>query len=197
MGWLIALAVIVLLAVMPLGLRAKYDTDGARVRLFIGPLRFTVYPSKEKVEKKHKEKVSSRKKSKKEKPKKGGSLSDFWPLVDAGVDFLEDLLCRKLRVKLLQARIVMAGDDPCDLAIHYGEAWAALGNLVPVLERFLIIKKRDLQVQCDFTAEKTLIDANLVLSITLGRAVSLGVRHGIRVLREYMKIMKLRKGGAV
>ena len=197
MGWLIALAVIVLLAVMPLKLRAKYDTDGARVRLYVGPLGFTVYPSKEKGEKKLKEKASSHKKSKKEIIKKGGSLSDFWPLVDAGVDFLEELLCRKLRVKLLQARIVMAEDDPCDLAIHYGEAWAALGNAIPLLERFLIIKKRDLQVQCDFTAEKTLIDANLVLSITFGRALSLGVRHGIRMLREYMKIMKLRKGGAV
>lgn len=195
MGWLIALAVIVLLALMPITLRAKYDAGGARVRLFVGPVRFNLYPS-EKADKK-KADHNAKKKTKKEKTTKGGSLTDFWPLVDAGVDFLQDLLCRKLRVKLLQARIVMAGDDPCDVAVNYGRAWAALGNLVPVLERFLIIKKRDLQVQCDFTAEKTLIDANLVLSITAGRALALGVRYGTRMLREYMKIMKLRKGGAV
>jgi len=52
-------------------------------------------------------------------------------------------------------------------------------------------------VECDFTAEKTLIDAHLELTITLGRLMHLGLRHGIRVLREYSKIVKLRKGGAV
>ena len=49
----------------------------------------------------------------------------------------------------------------------------------------------------DFTAEKTVIYARLDLSITVGRLLSLGVRYGIRVLREFIRITKLRKGGAV
>ena len=198
MGWLIALAAVAALAFLPLGIKAKYDEGGAAVWLILGPVRTLLYPS-QKTEKKQKKEApaQSQEKKKSGSNKKGGSFSDFFPLLDAVLDFLGDLLCRKLRVKKLQAKVIMAGDDPCDLAVNYGRAWAALGNLVPLLERFFVIKKRDLQVECDFDAEKTLIDANLEITITLARLLHLGLRYGIRVLREYLKIMKLRKGGAV
>ena len=203
-GWLIALAIIVLLAVLPLGVSAIYDTGGPKVRLILGPYKMILFP-KEKKEKKAKEKKqktekATKKKTKeapKPKEKSGGSISDFFPLVDALLDFLGDFFCRKLRVNRLELNLVLAGDDPCDLAVNYGRAWAALGNLVPVLERFFVIKKRDMQVQCDFTAEKTVVYGRLDLSITLGRLLSLGVRYGIRVLREFIQITKLRKGGTV
>ena len=198
MGWLIALAVVAALAFLPLGIKAKYDEGGAVVWLILGPVRTLLYPS-QKTEKKQKKEAPAQSQEKKKSggDKKGGSFSDFFPLLDAVLDFLGDLLCRKLRVKKLQAKVIMAGDDPCDLAVNYGRTWAALGNLVPLLERFFVIKKRDLQVECDFDAEKTLIDANLEITITLARLLHLGLRYGIRVLREYLKIMKLRKGGAV
>lgn len=198
MGWLIALAVIAALAYLPLGIKAKYDEGGAAAWLILGPVRTLLYPS-DKKEKKAKKEEAVKEESKKTaaEEKKGGSFSDFFPLLDAVLDFLGDLLCRKLRVKKVQAKVIMAGDDPCDLAVNYGRAWAALGNLVPVLERFFVIKKRDLQVECDFTAQETLINAQLELTITLGRLLHLGLRHGIRMLREYSKIRKLRKGGAV
>lgn len=198
MGWLIALAAVAALAFLPLGIKAKYDEGGAVVWLIVGPARTLLYPS-QKAKKKQKKEAPAQSQEKKTpgSDKKGGSFSDFFPLLDAVLDFLGDLLCRKLRVKKLQAKVIMAGDDPCDLAVNYGRTWAALGNLVPLLERFFIIKKRDLQVECDFDAEKTLIDANLEITITLARLLHLGLRYGIRVLREYLKIMKLRKGGAV
>lgn len=198
MGWLIALAAVAALAFLPLGIKAKYDEGGAVVWLIVGPVRTLLYPS-QKREKKQKKEAPEQSQEKKTSSgdKKGGSFSDFFPLLDAVLDFLGDLLFRKLRVKKLQAKVIMAGDDPCDLAVNYGRAWAALGNLVPLLERFFVIKKRDLQVECDFDAEKTLIDANLEITITLARLLHLGLRYGIRVLREYLKIMKLRKGGAV
>ena len=203
MGWLIALAIIVLLAILPLGVSAIYDTGGPKVRLILGPYKLILFP-KDKKEKIAKEKQPKPKESKKIKTKQtpekkensGGNISDFFPLVDALLDFLGDFFCRKLRVNRLDLNLVLAGDDPCDLAVNYGRAWAALGNLVPVLERFFVIKKRDMQVQCDFTAEKTVIYARLDLSITVGRLLSLGVRYGIRVLREFIRITKLRKGGA-
>lgn len=197
MGWLIALAAIALLAFVPLGISAKYDAGGAAAWLIIGPVRLALYPSRKTGKKREKSSKTEEKKDKSGKEKKGGSLADFFPLLNAVLDFLGDLLFRKLRVNLLQVRIVMAGDDPCDLAVNYGRAWAAMGNLVPVLERFFVIKKRDLQVDCDFDGEKTLIDAKLILTVTFGRLLHLGARYGIRVLREFMKIVKLRKGGAV
>ena len=203
-GWLIALAIIVLLAVLPLGVSAIYDTGGPLVRWMLGPFRGNLYP-KEKKEKPEKQKKDKSKKTSKtkaknestEKEKKGGNVSDFFPLVDLILDFLRDFFSRKLRVKKLELDLVLAGDDPCDLAVNYGRAWAALGNLIPVLERFLVIKKRDMQVRCGFTADKTLIYARADLTITVGRLLAVALRHGIRILSEFLKITKLRKGGAV
>ena len=206
MGWLIALAIIVLLGILPLGVSAKYDSGGPLVRLIAGPLRIVLFPSKKKDNKKHKsskkkkpakEKSFAKPKEKNKKEKSGGSFADFFPLIDAVLDFLGDFFCRKLRVNVLKMKLILAGDDPCDLAVNYGRAWAALGNLVPQLERFFVIKKRDMQVECDFTGDKTLIEAQLDLTITVGRLLGLGVRYGIRVLREFLKIVKIRKGGAV
>lgn len=201
MGWLIAAGVLFLLAILPIGISAIYNTYGPLVRLIVGPVKFTVFPSKR--EKKEKDRPKTKKEKKepapsvktKSKEKKGGSFKDFLPLVDLILNFLGKFR-RKLRVNRLEMKLVMAADDPCDLAVNYGKAWTALGNLMPHLERLFVIKKRNLEVECDFTAEKTLIFARLDLTITIGRILSLGVVDGIRILRQYLKIMKTRKGGA-
>ena len=96
----------------------------------------------------------------------------------------------------LELKLILGGDDPCDLAENYGKSWAALGNLIPRLEENFVIRKRDMEVECDFTADSTVIFARLDISITLGRLIALGVRYGIRALRAYLKIMNKRKGGA-
>ena len=93
-------------------------------------------------------------------------------------------------------KLIMAADDPCDLAVNYGRAWAALGNLIPQLERCFVIKKRDLEVECDFEATQTLITARLDLTITLGRVLHILLRHGLRAIKEFLNLKKSRKGGA-
>jgi len=96
----------------------------------------------------------------------------------------------------LELKVVMAGDDPCDLAVNYGRSWAALGNLLPRLERVLAIKRRDINIECDFTANSTLVTAGMDITITLGRLLSLLVVYGIRGLKTFLAIKKKRKGGA-
>ena len=202
MGWLITFGVLFLLAVLPVGVSAIYNTYGPLVRLMVGPVKITVFPSKRvKKEKPKKEKPKAEAKTKKPSANakagetKGGSFTDFLPLVQLLLDFLGDFR-RKLRVNRLEMKLIMAADDPCDLAVNYGRAWTAVGNLTPHLERLFVIKKRNVEVECDFTAEKTLIFARLDISITIGRILSISVVHGIRILRQYLQIMKLRKGGA-
>lgn len=202
MGWLIALAVILLLGCLPLGASVRYDADGPLVRLIAGPIRIQLFPAKKKAEKvkKAKEKPEKAKKTEntptKPKEKKGGKLTDFLPLLQVAVDFLGEFR-RKLRVNALKMKLTLAGGDPCDLAVNYGKAWAILGNLIPMLERWFVIKKRDLQVQCDFEGDETRITARLDLTITLGRLLGLAVKYGFRGMREYLKISNKRKGGAV
>ena len=202
MGRLIGLGIVVLLAVLPLGVRIRYDCDGIAVTVLAGPVRILVFPRPKK-EKKKKEKPKPEKKktapSEKEPPKKekaGGSLTVFLPLVKLALELL-NCFRRKLRVDNLRLKLVLAGDDPCDLAVNYGRAWAALGNLLPRLERVLVIRKRDLNVECDFTADSTVVTAGLDITITLGRLIALAVVYGLRGLKEFLSISKKRKGGAV
>ena len=89
----------------------------------------------------------------------------------------------------------MAGGDPADLAINYGKAWAAVGNLWPRLETWFVIKKRNVEVECDFEGSETTVSARLDLTITLGRILSLVVRYAIRGLKEFLNFRKKRKGG--
>lgn len=212
-GWLIALGVLIALAMLPLGVSAQYDADGPLVKILAGPIRYTLFPAKkklpgqEKTSKKSKEKPEgSPEKSEKTDQKKktvssqakeqtGGSLLDFLPLVELGLDFLGDFR-RKLRVNDLKLHMTMAADDPCDLAVNYGRANAAMAALLAHLNRLFVIKRQDVRVNCDFTGSETTIAARLDLTITLGRVLALAAGYGVRGLKTYLNIQKKRKGGA-
>ena len=210
MGWLITFAILFLLAILPLGASVLYDSEGVSVRIVAGPVKIQVFPLKKKTKKKKPKKDKPKKERKKKqsgeektakakpapKPETGGSWTDFLPLVKTVLDFLGDFR-RKLRVNRLELKLTLAGDDPCDLATNYGRTWAAVGNLMPQLEKIFVIQKRDMEVACDFTATQTLVVARLDLTITLGRLLAAVVKFAVRALIEYLKIRKKRKGGAV
>ena len=242
MGWLIALGIVTLLAVLPLGASISYDSSGAVVKLIVGPLKITLFPRPKKDKKPKKEKKTPKEvplkeeprnpqpepapgsqqpqktekplpkpeKAKEEekpnqeeqpkqedKPKKqsGGPITDFLPLVRILLDML-GAFRRKLRLNVLELKLIMAADDPCDLAINYGRAWAAVGNLLPQLEKVFVIKKRNIEVECDFEAAETRVIARLDLTITLGRIIGTVLYYGGKAGMEFMKINKKRKGGA-
>ena len=201
MGWLIALGVLVLLAILPLGFTARYNADGAVLKVLAGPVAVQVYPAKKKKDKikkkpaKEKKKKASGKAGEPAKKKEGGSFTDFLPLVSIALDLLRDF-GGKLRVNRLELNLILAGDDPCDLAIQYGKACTAMGCLWPVLEEVFVIKKRDVKIQCDFEADQTLVDARLDMTITVGRLFALVGVHGFKAIKELIKIMNKRKGGA-
>ena len=203
MGWIIALLILFLLAILPLGASVLYDEDGPRVRIVAGPVKIQVFPMKKKAKKDKSKKEAKKKPAKAEKPakkpgpkpKSGGSWTDFLPLVRIALDLLNDLR-RKLRVNELKLHLTMAGDDPCDLAVNYGRMNASLAALLTQLERFLVIKKRDVHIDCDFAASETVILARLDLTITLGRILSIAAVYGVRGLKTFLNIKKQREGGA-
>ena len=202
MGWLIALGIVILLAILPLGASVQYDAGGPLVRVIAGPARIQVFPMKKKAKKektetdKPKAEKQKTEKAREEKPEdEGGSWKDFLPLVDVALDMLGDFR-RKIRVNHLKLHLTMAGDDPCDLAVNYGRMNGALAALLAQLNRFFLIKKQDVRLNCDFTADDTTVIARLDLTITLGRLLALVVRHGIRALKTFLNIKKQREGGA-
>ena len=48
MGWLIAVGILVLLAITPVGVYAAYNSEGIFLRIIAGPARITILPKKEK-----------------------------------------------------------------------------------------------------------------------------------------------------
>ena len=223
MGWLIALGILAVLAVLPLGVSVRYDADGVVVRLIIGPVKITLYPRPKKEKKPQKEKKAEKDKNKsadqsasaetnqqktaepsgkadapkteESKKQSGGPVTDFLPLVRILLDML-GAFRRRLRLNLLELKLIMAADDPCDLSVNYGRAWAAVGNLLPQLEKVFVIKKRNIEVECDFQATQTRVIARLDLTITLGRIFATVLIYGGKAGIEFMKINKKRKGGA-
>ena len=192
MGWLIALAVLAGIAILPVGIRGVYRESEACIWLLIGPLKFRLYPTKPKEEKAT---LQPKKEAARGSAKKGGKLQDFLPIARTVVDFLNQLR-KKVGVKNLELKVILAGDDPCDLAVNYGRAWAALGNLLPQLDRVLTIRKKNIEVECDFAAETTRVYVKVDATVSVARALHLGGRYGGKIIKDILKLKKLRKGGA-
>lgn len=209
MGWGIFFVCLLVLAWIPLGIRGSYDQTGFTVRVIAGPVKITLFPRKkrkrkpktgdssEKTTEETTKSPSEKKRPKTEKDEpgiqSGGSLERFVPWIRLGLDFL-GALRRKIRLDNLYLHVVLAGDDPCDLAVNYGRAWAAVGDLLPKLERIFVIRKRDIQVGCDFAAEKITVAARGDMTMTLGRTLCLGTIYGIRALKIFLTMK--REGGA-
>ena len=198
MGWLITLVILIILAWIPLGATARYDSAGLALKIIAGPARIQILPKKQKADKKEKpptkKKPAEKKAEEPQKQEKGGPITDFLPLVKTALDFL-NAFRKKLRIDHLYCNLILAGDDPCDLAMNYGKANAAMGNLLPQLERCFVIKKRDIKIQCDFESSQTVIIARADLTITLGRLLWILVRYGLRALKQYLTLKNMRKGG--
>jgi hypothetical protein len=200
MGWLIAIAVLILLGFLPLGIWAEYDGDGGALSLSFGPVFVRFYPNRRsrKKDKRKRDKNDEAQKFESVESKTGrekGTLSDFVSVAQFVFEVLSDLR-RKLRINDLYLKLVLAGGDPCDLSVHYGRAWAALGTFMPQLERLFVIKKRNVEVACDYLSDTIRIYARIHITITVARLLSMVCHHGIRGLRKYYKLLKQIKGGA-
>lgn len=222
MGWWIFWGILALILLLPLGASIFYDAAGVRVLVIAGPVRFTVFPMKKK-EKKKKQDPQPEPAEKKREPvqpaqtqpqeaekpalpeapkppqeaeEKGGSLLDFLPLVELALKFVGEFFHKTLHIDVLYLKLTMAGDDPADLAINYGKTWAALGNLWPYVDRMFTIKKRDIQVQCDFEASQPLVNARVDITLNLARLLGLILGYGFRIAVKFLQILWTQKKAA-
>lgn len=187
----IILAVLVLLALLPLGVQFRYDEDGAALWMLIGPVRITILPRPQKPKKakkkRQKQDVQKKKAPAEKKEKKGGSISQFFPLLDLLRDFMGDVR-RHLLIRRLTLVVQFPGSkDPAAAAIRYGQAWAVISAVMPQLERFFRIRRRDVRPVCDFTATQMRMLAEIRLTIRTGTLVRLGVQYGFRTIAFFMK----------
>ncbi len=197
MGCVIALIILVLLALLPIGICASYNVNNLSVKLTIGPFSASVFPMRKKTAEKDRKskKEDSTQTQKTRSSHNGGSLEQFMPLIRTALDFLGELR-RKIRVKNLSFHLILGGNDPYNLGCQYGRAWGIVGGLIALLEQSFTIKKREISVDCNFMGVKTEVIAQMDIHISLGRLISLFVRYGFRMIREYLKVKNYNKGGA-
>jgi len=197
MWWFLIPGVLVLLGFLPLGFLVGFDQTGSMYMIKIGLLRIPIGTKKVKTEKAKREKKPEFESRVPAKKKKGTpEFSKYFTLLKPVFKFLADFK-RKLTVNDLQLQVIMGGSDPCDLSINFGRAWIGLGNIIPVLERFFVIKKRNLEIKCDYTSDRTQFQGKIDVSITLGRLLQIVIYHGISILKEYYRIIKQAKDGAM
>ena len=202
-GWFvlgIIAAVFVLIGCIPVGVDARYHENALALRLKIGFFTMQVLPAKpkkKKVEAKKKKPAAKKQDAKPAKPKKQfqmpkHTLQDILALADLACDTLGNLR-RKLRVEVLVLHVTLGGSDPAKAAILYGRAWAGIGMLTPKLDRLFVIKKRDICPILDYNREQMSVDAHLILTITIDRALALGLKAGL----GFLKLLNdSKKGGA-
>ena len=204
------LLLLILLGFLRIGAAAEYSAEGYWVAVKAGPFSFKILPKPEKPKKPQKEKKKKKEKPKEEKPKeaehheqpkkKGGKLPMFKELLGLAIEAQKGLR-RKLIIRELTLRLTVGGggEDPAKSAILYGQAWAAIGNLWTVLERVFIIKNPDVQADIDFLTPEHTVYAKATLDITLGGALKLGIRYGLKamgiLLRQRKRNKKLMKEG--
>lgn len=205
MSWwmivLLVLAVLFAIGLIPVGVDAGYGADGYFVKLKIWLLRATLLPQREKQKKPKKQKEEKKREEapakegeEKKKFSLPGGIDGIFAIVNFACDVLGDLR-RKLRVEKLYLHITFGGsDDAAKAAINYGRAWAVIGALDPMLNRIFVIRERDVQPELRYDQQGMRAEARLILTITIGRALSLALRAGVGAI----KLMKeLKKGGAV
>lgn len=191
-GLCIFAACILLILLMPCGIYAAYGPAGAEAKLIVGALRIDLL--KKRVKKTNNKK--SKKIQKKEHSAPKGKLTDFIPILKLVIEFLPDFR-RKLVIKNLQFKLILAGGDPCDLSVNYGRTWSAVGNIFPLLESWFTIQKRNIEIECDYTADATVVDAAIDLRLRFATLLHMVLHHGIRILIKYFKITKNAKDGAI
>ncbi len=192
MSWwmivLLVLAVLDFIGCILVGLDVGFDGE-LRLSLKIGFIRVRILPSKPKKPKKQKKKQPAAKKPAQKpaaapkKPLFSGDPKELRALLQLGVQTLGDLR-RKLRVEVLTLFVYFGGgDDPAKNAIAYGRAWAVIGSITPLLDQLFVIQKRRIEPRFAPQEDKLRVEGRIVLTITIGRALALGIRAGLGFLR--------------
>ena len=192
MSWwmivLLVLAVLDFIGCILVGVDVGFDGE-VRLAIKIGFIRVRILPSKPRKPKKQKKKQPAAKKPAQKpaaapkKPLFSGDPKELRALLQLGVQTLGDLR-RKLRVEVLTLFVYFGGgDDPAKNAIAYGRAWAVIGSITPLLDQLFVIQKRRIEPRFAPQEDKLRVEGRIVLTITIGRALALGIRAGLGFLR--------------
>ena len=178
---------LLLLSLVRIGGTAKYNRDGFRAFLRVGPLSFLLYPREKKKEKK--------KEPRKKHPADGQKMpGGTWAKLKEMLPFILEAagtLKRKIRIDKIELELtVAAGGDAAKTAMAFGGANAFLGMIWPAIENNFEVKERSIRTTADFEAAGPTALAEAAFSLTIGQAVVFGIKYGLGGMLKYRKLQK-------
>jgi len=194
----VLLLLLILILVTPVRIRAAYDQGDLTVKLRFGPVKLQIFPQPEKTEKAEKKpKKEPKKKEKKEKPKKPKAKINREQIFFA-LEKLPPILGRALkrtgksiRIEPLKVWLLVAGNDPADTALLFGQLEAALAAGLPVLRRVIRIKDEDIRLYLDFTEQQVDCIADVGIALRPWSLVAIGVKALASLVKWYFGFRKL------
>lgn len=181
---LIVLAVLFLIALLPMGIHLQYKDD-LHVFLKIGPWK-KLLDEESKAKKPESKKLTPPK----DRPAKQKTAKSWLPVLRKHWREILGAVGRILKaptLDLLRLDIAVGDEDPAKCAISYGRICAAVGAGIPVVEGVFHVKKRQINVNCCFDQSGTEIGADVVLTLRVYQIIALAtglLRLGMKLLLE-------------
>ncbi len=196
LAWIIVLAVLLLLLMLPIGADAAFGDDGFSLELKLGPLRRQLLPSQKpkakNAKKKKRRDASVSADEKKPKRKMKLTLDDILELLHIALKTL-DRFRLHLSVDLFQLHWIAGAEDPYDAVLQFGRVNEALGLLRPSAHRVLNVRRDDLLTELDFAADRPKISGRIILSIQIWEIILLALCAGGSAAGWYIRKRRLQR----
>ncbi len=169
-GWLIALAVFLLLLFLKVGVFFHWDNQSSVLKIRIGLFRFSLSTDEKKREKKKDRKPKKQTEATVQQKEKKSDKSNLKKWIRVLLAHWMDLLALLGKIltmptlDLLRLYIAAAGDDA---ELQYGRYCAGLSAGLPVLHRTFRVKKQDIQIACRYEIPKTQILAEAEATVRI------------------------------
>ena len=188
---LAVLAVLWLISLIRVGVRAAYGQAGLYAAVLAGPFQIQVLPMKPKKRekpKREKKETPPPARARKKEPREGrpGTLSRLMKLLPV-VGQACGALKRKIRIDDLELELIWGGGDPAAAALGYGQANAALGMLWPIFDHNFKVKRRSFRIDLDYNRTEPAVEARAAATLTVGQIMALGTRYGAKALAVWIK----------
>lgn len=192
---LVIVALLVLLLIIPFGVSARYVDGEASVAARVLCFSIKLFPQKEKKEKEKKPKKAKKPKKTKDKPEKEPKKrskptpDELIQLLKIGLDALSRFK-RKLTVNKFMLHLVVAAEDPFDATVIYGAVNAGIGLVESMRGKSFNVRQCDIQTALDYNATEPRADAELTVTISLGRILAVALAAGWGLMKFKMRAAK-------
>jgi len=191
LGWIIAIVIVLLVLILPVGVSAAYDDNGFLLHLKLGVLKIRLLPRREKSRPKRKRRAKepAQPKEKQKKEKQRLRLRDIRELLRIVLRALHRLRVH-LSVDVLRLYITVAGDDPYDTVRLYGAVNAGLGIMLAELHKVLKIRDEDVAADLDLEAQQLQITAKITATLQIWEILLIGVCTAAALLAWHIRRKK-------